>query len=77
MPQDQNLQGGLEFGTEPGQKVAEERGDNRQYDPLACGQIQQDQRLRSVTDFLPPTTFSLPLRLDLAHNLLIVTSYSV
>jgi hypothetical protein len=55
VPQGQDLQGELVLGTEPGQKVAQERGDNREHGPLACGQIQQNQRLRSVTNFLPPT----------------------
>jgi hypothetical protein len=55
VPQGQDLQGELVLGTEPGQKVAQERRYNREHDPLACGQIQQNQRLRSVTKFLAPT----------------------
>jgi hypothetical protein len=55
MPQGHDLQGQLVLGMEPAQKVAQEHGDNREHIPLACGQFQQNQRLRSVTTFLPPT----------------------
>ncbi|MGO8929775.1 MAG: hypothetical protein ACLQU3_23155 [Limisphaerales bacterium] len=36
-------------------KGRQERGNNCEHGSLAWGQIQQNQRLRSTTEFLPPT----------------------
>ena len=55
VPQGQDLQSKLVLGTEPGQRVAQERGDNCEHGSLVWGQIQQNQRLRSTTELLPPT----------------------
>lgn len=52
----------LALGTEPGQQVAQEPRDDREQGGLARGQIQRNQQLRAVTEFLPPTGTPLPAR---------------
>jgi hypothetical protein len=47
MPQGQNLQGELVLGTEPGQRVAHQRGNNREDGRLTLRRIHQNQRLSS------------------------------
>jgi hypothetical protein len=53
VPQGQDLQGELVLGMEPGQKLAQERGDNRETWPVSLRTNPAESTLRSVTNFLP------------------------
>ena len=52
----------LVLGMEPGQQVAQERRDDRKQGGLARGQIQRNQQLHAVTEFLPRIGTPIPAR---------------